>query len=64
MQNIFSIFRAEEAAGLGVAGLHLIVASALVTLSLLLFAVVSLLCGMPALVRRTVRTVTVVRRGR
>ena len=50
MQAIFSFVRADAVAGPGAAGLNLIVASALVTLSLMLCAVVSLLAGLPALV--------------
>ena len=55
MQGIFPFVRADAVAGLGAAGLNLIVASVLVTLSLMLCAVVSLLAGLPALVRRPVR---------
>ena len=57
MQSIFSFVRADAVAGLGVAGLNLIVASALVTLSLTLCVAVSLLAGLPALVRRPQRAI-------
>jgi hypothetical protein len=50
MQTIFSFVRADAVAGFGAAGLNLIVASALVAMSLMLCVAVSLLAGVPALV--------------
>jgi hypothetical protein len=50
MQTIFSFVRADAVAGFGAAGLNLIVASALVAMSLMLCVAVSLLAGLPALV--------------
>ena len=64
MQSIFLFVRADAVAGLGAAGLNLIVASALVTLSLTLCVVVSLLAGLPALVRRPARAITAAGRRR
>ena len=64
MQTIFSFVRADAVAGLGAAGLNLIVASALVTLSLMLCVAVSLLAGLPALVRQPQRAINSLRRRR
>ena len=64
MQTIFSFVRADAVAGLGAAGLNLIVASALVILSLMLCVAVSLLAGLPALVRRPDRAIHTARRRR
>ena len=64
MQTIFSFVRADAVAGLGAAGLNLIVASALVTLSLMLCVAVSLLAGLPVLVRQPERAINAVRRRR
>ena len=58
MQNMFPYFRADAVAELGAAGLNLIVASALVLLSLTLCAGVSLFAGLPALVLRPARAIT------
>ena len=58
MQSILPYVRADAVAELGAAGLNLIVASALVILSLTLCAVVSLLAGLPAIVLRPVRAIT------
>ena len=64
MQTVFSFVRADAVAGLGVAGLSLIVASSLVTLSLMLCIAVSLLAGLPALVRRPQGAISSSRRRR
>jgi hypothetical protein len=64
MQTIFSFVRADAVAGLGAAGLNLIVASALVTLSLMLCVAVSLLAGLPVLIRQPERAINSLRRRR
>jgi hypothetical protein len=64
MQNIFSFVRVDAVAGLGAAGLNLIVASALVTLSLMLCVAISLLAALPALVRQPQRAINSLRRRR
>ena len=64
MQTIFSFVRADAIAGLGAAGLSLIVASALVTLSLMLCVAASLLAGLPVLIRQPERAINVLRRRR
>ena len=64
MQTIFSFVRADAVAGFGAAGLNLIVASALVTLSLMLCVAVSLLAGLPVLIRQPERGINAVRRRR
>jgi hypothetical protein len=64
MQTIFSFVRADAVAELGAAGLNLIVAAALVTLSLMLCVAVSLLAGLPALVRQPARAINSLRRRR
>jgi hypothetical protein len=62
MQSLSSFVRADAVAGLAGAGLNLIVASALVTLSLMLCVAVSLLAGLPALVMRPDRAINSSRR--
>jgi hypothetical protein len=64
MQTIFSFVRADAVAGFGAAGLNLIVASALVTLSLMLCVAVSLLAGLPVLIRQPERAINSLRRRR
>jgi hypothetical protein len=64
MQHIFSFVRADAVAGLGAAGLNLIVASALVTLSLMLCVAVSVLAALSALVRQPQRAINSLRRRR
>jgi hypothetical protein len=64
MQTIFSFVRADAVAGLGAAGLNLIVASALVTLSLMLCVAVSLRAGLSALARQPERAINSLRRRR
>jgi hypothetical protein len=61
MQSISSFFRAETVAGLGVAALHLIVASALVTLSLTLCVAIALLAGLRALASQPQRAINALR---
>lgn len=64
MQTFFSFVRADAVAGLGAAGLNLIVAFALVTLSLMLCVAASLLASLPALVRQPQRAINSLRRRR
>jgi hypothetical protein len=59
MSTIFSLLPAGPAAGLAVAGLNLLVALALVVVSLLLCVAISLMIGLPAvatLPHRAIRT--------
>ena len=64
MQSIVSFVRAGAVAGLGAAGLNLIVAFVLVTLSLMLCVAVSVLASLPALVRQPQRAINSLRRRR
>jgi hypothetical protein len=64
MQNTLSFVRAGAVAGFGAASLSLIVAFALVTLSLMLCVTVSLVAALPALVRQPQRAIDLLRRRR
>ena len=57
MQTIFSFVRADGVATLGAATLNLIVAFALVALSLMLCVAISLVAGLPVLVRQPPRPI-------
>jgi hypothetical protein len=61
---MFSLPRAEPVIALGVAGLNLLIASLLVTLSLALCVVVSLLAALPSLSGRPSRAMVRIGRRR